>query len=279
MSLFAACALVIASPGTPACERAPDPLRMPSLPMIEVRVSSDLDSQFGQRAMSRITRWEQLIAEASQRFVIPEAWIRAVMRAESGGRTTFDGQPITSSAGATGLMQLMPRTFDDMRRRYGLGRDSYDPHDNILAGTAYLRQMYRQYGYPALFAAYHAGPGRFDDYLLQGQALPRATLAYIGGIVPGVETMMVRPRSGPENSARRASVRNLESHPGAVNQTLFFVLNRSQIAQSSPIGEADLPSKAMRQSTTNFDPIGASAPPDRTTPSSSLFVQLSRSHP
>ena len=278
MSLFAACALAVASQGGPACDGAPDPLRTPSFSVMGASVSSDLDNRFGQRATTRITRWEPLIAEASQRFVIPEAWIRAVMRAESGGRTMLDGQPITSSAGAMGLMQLMPGTFDDMRRRYGLGRDSYDPHDNILAGTAYLRQMYQQYGYPALFAAYHAGPGRFDGYLLQGQGLPPATLAYIGGIVPGVETMMVRPRLGPANSLWRISSRNLDSRAGAVNQTLFFVLNRSQIAQSSPLGEADLSSKTRHQSTTNSDPIGASAPPDRATPSSSLFVPLSQSH-
>ena len=60
-----------------------------------------------------------------------------------------------------GLMQVMPGTYSDLRNRYALGGDSYDPHDNIFAGTAYLRQMYERYGYPSLFAAYNAGPKRW----------------------------------------------------------------------------------------------------------------------
>src|SRR3546814_6466977 len=62
-----------------------------------------------------------------------------------------------------GLMQVMPGTYEDMRRAHDLGADPHDPRDNILAGTAYLRAMYDRYGYPNLFAAYNAGPGRYDD--------------------------------------------------------------------------------------------------------------------
>ena len=61
------------------------------------------------------------------------------MRAESGGMTMRGGHPITSRAGALGLMQLMPGTWADMRGRLGLGSDPHDPHDNIIAGAAYLR--------------------------------------------------------------------------------------------------------------------------------------------
>jgi hypothetical protein len=68
------------------------------------------------------------IAEASQRFGIPEHWIRAVLRVESAG----DVRAI-SSAGAMGLMQVMPDTWAGLRVRYHLGRDLYDPRDNILA--------------------------------------------------------------------------------------------------------------------------------------------------
>src|SRR3546814_6889793 len=55
-----------------------------------------------------VQRWRPFIAEASARFGIPAAWIERVMRAESGGRTRLHGEPITSWAGAMGLMQLMP---------------------------------------------------------------------------------------------------------------------------------------------------------------------------
>jgi soluble lytic murein transglycosylase-like protein len=134
-----------------------------------------------------VDRWQPQIAEASRRFAIPVDWIRAVMKEESAGLTTLNGSPITSSVGAMGLMQLMPKTWAEMRDRYGLERDPYIPRDNILAGTAYLREMYDRYGYPGLFAAYHAGPGRMDAYLIAHEPLLDSTKTYLESIVPGVE--------------------------------------------------------------------------------------------
>ncbi|GLV24727.1 hypothetical protein TomTYG45_11670 [Sphingobium sp. TomTYG45] len=69
------------------------------------------------------------------------------MRAESGGQTRWNGRPIRSSAGAMGLMQLMPATWKEMRVRLGLGNDPDQPRDNILAGTFYLRLMHDRFGY------------------------------------------------------------------------------------------------------------------------------------
>lgn len=132
-----------------------------------------------QRVADPVAQWQPIIAEASQRFGIPEAWIIAVMRAESRGRTTLDGQPITSRAGAMGLMQLMPGTYAEMRGRLGLGPNPHDPRDNILAGTAYLRLMQERFGYPGLFAAYNAGPGRYAEHLRTGRPLPGETRAYL----------------------------------------------------------------------------------------------------
>jgi len=120
------------------------------------------------------------IAEASQRFGIPEHWIRAVLRVESAG----DVRAI-SSAGAMGLMQVMPDTWAGLRRRHGLGRDPYDPRDNILAGTAYLREMWNRYGnVAAMLAAYNAGPGRYDEHLATGRVLPAETRAYVATLAP-----------------------------------------------------------------------------------------------
>lgn len=121
------------------------------------------------------------IAEASQRFGIPTAWIRAVMRAESAG----DHQAI-SSAGAMGLMQIMPDTWAELRVRHRLGSDPYDPRDNILAGTAYLRELYDRYGSPGFLAAYNAGPGRYEASL-SGRALPAETRAYVATIAPIID--------------------------------------------------------------------------------------------
>jgi soluble lytic murein transglycosylase-like protein len=129
-----------------------------------------------------IDRWRPLVAEAAQRFAIPEAWIERVMRAESGGNTMLGGRPIRSPKGAIGLMQLMPETWAAMRIRLGLGDDPDDPRDNILAGAGYLRMMYDRFGYPGLFAAYNAGPGRYADYLAGRARLPGETIAYLGTV-------------------------------------------------------------------------------------------------
>ncbi|RUW25453.1 lytic transglycosylase domain-containing protein [Mesorhizobium sp. M4B.F.Ca.ET.215.01.1.1] len=113
------------------------------------------------------------IAEAARRFRLPPAWIRAVLIAESAG-----DQRAISRKGAMGLMQIVPDTWFDLRDRYRLGRDPYDPHDNIIAGSAYIRELLDRYGSPGWIAAYNAGPGRYEASL-QGRRLPRETRAYV----------------------------------------------------------------------------------------------------
>ena len=127
---------------------------------------------------SRSDPYGPYIAEAAQRFGVPEAWIRAVMRVESAG----DVRAI-SSAGAMGLMQVMPATWADLRARHRLGANPYDPRDNILAGAAYLREMHDRYGSPGFLAAYNAGPGRYEEYLA-GRPLPAETRAYVAALAP-----------------------------------------------------------------------------------------------
>jgi hypothetical protein len=123
--------------------------------------------------------WGPYIKEASGRFGVPEQWIRRVMRQESGGQ-----EDVISWAGAMGLMQVMPETYNDLRARYNLGDDPFDPHNNLLAGTAYLREMYDRYGSPGFLAAYNAGPARLDRYLNNGTPLPAETINYVASIAP-----------------------------------------------------------------------------------------------
>ena len=129
-----------------------------------------------------VERWRPHIDEASARFGVPVEWIERVMQTESGGRTTLGSRPIVSRAGAMGLMQLMPGTWADMRARLGLGADPHAPRDNILAGTLYLRLMYDRFGYPGLFGAYNAGPGRYASWLAGRTSLPGETLDYIAAV-------------------------------------------------------------------------------------------------
>lgn len=127
-------------------------------------------------------RWQSFIAQAATRFDLPERWLHAVMRAESGGCETIDGAPTVSSAGAMGLMQLMPGTWTEYRHKLQLGDDPHEPRDNILAGSAYLRDLYGRYGWPGALAAYHAGPARYDQHLSDGRSLPHSTLDYLAHI-------------------------------------------------------------------------------------------------
>ena len=121
------------------------------------------------------------IAEAAQRFELPAAWIRAVLRTESAG----DPRAL-SPKGAIGLMQIMPDTWAYLRTRHRLGGDPYDPHDNIIAGSAYIRELFDRYGTPGWIAAYNAGPGRYEASL-RGRPLPAETRAYVATIAPNLD--------------------------------------------------------------------------------------------
>ena len=117
--------------------------------------------------------------EASRRFHVPVSWLRAVMRAESHG----DAKSV-SDKGAIGLMQVMPRTYVELRAKYGFGSDPFDPHDNVLAGAAYLAKMFARYGSPGFLAAYNAGPRRYEEHLLHGRPLPAETMDYVARLAP-----------------------------------------------------------------------------------------------
>ena len=128
--------------------------------------------------------WGPYIRAASARFGVSEVWIRAVMQQESGGQLFQDGTLTTSPVGAMGLMQVMPDTYAILRDRYGLRDDPYEPHDNIFAGTAYIKEMYGVYGFPAFLAAYNAGPNQLDACLSMGAPLPQETVNYLSSVAP-----------------------------------------------------------------------------------------------
>ncbi len=157
--------------------------------------------------------WGPYIRSASTRFDMPESWVRAIIRQESGGRMYMNGKLITSSAGAMGLMQVMPGTYGELRERYDLGDDPFHPRDNILAGVAYMREMYDIYGSPGFLAAYNAGPGRLDDYLTNNRGLPDETRKYVAMIGPNLAGDAPRVRSPAEQYAMNELPLNIPPGP------------------------------------------------------------------
>jgi soluble lytic murein transglycosylase-like protein len=71
-----------------------------------------------------------------------------------------------------------------LRSRYRFGVAPDDPHDSILAGTTYIRELDDRYGAPGFLAAYNAGPGRYERHLATGRLLSEQTQAYVATLAP-----------------------------------------------------------------------------------------------
>jgi soluble lytic murein transglycosylase-like protein len=180
-------------PAKPVQVAAPKPAPKPIVP-------SDFAREQAMTPRQRMERWTPLIQEASRRYDVSGQWIRAVMLIESGGRTMLDeNHKIVSTAGAMGLMQLMPETWREMRAQLRLGDDPFDPHDNVMAGSAYLHGLYRQYGYPTMFAAYNDGPGMLAAHAALNQPIPAETENYVRDIASILGTG-VRYRAGAKKN-------------------------------------------------------------------------------
>jgi soluble lytic murein transglycosylase-like protein len=108
------------------------------------------------RSADRYHRYDEYIREASELYMMPEPMIRAVIHVES----DYDPQ-VVSSAGARGLMQLMPSVIQDMRVQ-----DVHDPRDNIMGGTRLLRILANRYDGDLVLtiAGYHAGAGNIAKW-------------------------------------------------------------------------------------------------------------------
>lgn len=133
------------------------------------------------------------VAEAARNFGLPQAWIWAVIGVESGG----DPRAV-SPKGALGLMQLMPGTWGQLRARLALGADPFDVHDNVVAGSAYLREMLDRFGAPGFLAAYNTGPARYRRRRAGGAPLPLETRRYLARMAPrlaGLPAPQAPPRA------------------------------------------------------------------------------------
>ena len=116
-------------------------------------------------------RLDPIIAKASKHYGVDIGLIKAVIKAES----NFNPSAV-SSAGAQGLMQLMPATA----RALGVN-DSFDPEQNVMAGTRFLRDLLNRYNgkLDSALAAYNWGPGNVDK---RPDHLPRETRDYLARV-------------------------------------------------------------------------------------------------
>ncbi|HLR17803.1 MAG TPA: lytic transglycosylase domain-containing protein [Alcanivoracaceae bacterium] len=106
-------------------------------------------------SLSQRDAYDELIVSAAQAYDLEPALIKAVIHAES----HFNHQAV-SSAGAEGLMQLMPATAEF----YNV-TDSYDPQQNIFAGSEFLRYLSNRFDQlDLILAAYNAGEGNVRRY-------------------------------------------------------------------------------------------------------------------
>jgi hypothetical protein len=192
--------------------------------------------------------WGPFVRTAAARFTVPEPWVREVMRQESGGHQYIDGCLTTSPVGAMGLMQLMPETYATLEARYGLGDDPYLPRDNILAGAAYIREMYDRFGAPAFLAAYNAGPAHVDEFLAGAAPLPDETVGYVEAIAP-------RIGYAPE------------AIPGWADMRIRFAadhssddLNRRELAAAGVTAAADATSDLNQRELSRLAPAATPAP-------------------
>jgi hypothetical protein len=162
------------------------------------------------------------------------------MHVESGGyQYGANGELTTSPVGAMGLMQLMPQTYDEVRARYGLTDDAFDPHNNILAGTAYLREMYDAFGSPAFLAAYNAGPSRLSDYLEHNRPLPDETRRYVFMIGSRIAGVYPENRSPNEQLAVNQVPVNIPPGPRYGRHTMY-AMARERKRHEAPVRYAAL---------------------------------------
>lgn len=123
--------------------------------------------------------FSEIIKEASARYGVDESIIRAVIKQES----SFNPEAV-SRCGAQGLMQLMPATAQSL----GV-KDAFNPEENIMAGTHYLKQKLDEFdGNLALaLAAYNAGSGTVRKY---GGIPPyKETQAYVNKVIKSIDYM------------------------------------------------------------------------------------------
>lgn len=148
---------------SPTVSQQPDP---PLSPVAGAVPSGGVSNQMAVKNPE--LQYNDLIQEAAQHYQLDPQWLRSVIATES----SFNANAV-SPAGAQGLMQLMPATANEL----GVS-NSFDPRQNIMAGSRYLRTLLNRYhgDRNLALAAYNWGMGNLER---RPQSLPQETRQYI----------------------------------------------------------------------------------------------------
>ena len=189
-----------------------------------------------------------IVDSAARRHGVDPDLVHAVIAVESGYRASAQ-----SSAGAQGLMQLMPGTQRDL----GVS-DAFDPRQNVDAGVAYLRRLTDKFGTTALaLAAYNAGPGAVRRY---------------NGIPPYEETHAY-VRAVLDRGRPTADAQTTEEHDPSGDRA--HAMSEADLAGSAPVdrqllddhlavyGAAGLELQALDEAVDLDDRAWVAAPPDQ----------------
>lgn len=146
----------------------------------------------GEAKKRGVDAYDEYFKTAGEKHGVDAALLKEMARAESGGN-----RHAVSSAGAKGVMQLMP----DTAKMLGV-KDSSDPKQSIMGAAKYMRKLLDRFdgSAPLAVAAYNAGPGRVEK--TGGIPRIRETVNYVKKILPDAEVPSLPNRSG---SARRAA--------------------------------------------------------------------------
>jgi hypothetical protein len=233
----------------------------------------------------------ETVAEASARFGVPVRWIAAVMQVESRG----DPRAL-SPKGAIGLMQIMPATYASLAARYGLGANPWNVRDNIMAGAAYLRELYDRYGASGFLAAYNAGPGRWEDHLSGVRPLPGETVRYLSRLGPSIgadiapgsnvssQAAALPPSTAPifvalkvvEPAVQRAAERERVLRIIAENETVLDAGDRLFVARANATKAAE--HRSERDARNDVRSALSSQPPPQSPTSAAVANSLFAAH-
>ncbi len=197
----------------------------------------------------------QVVNSASAEYHLDPDLVNSVIRAES----RFNARAV-SPKGAQGLMQLMPKTANEL----GVN-NAFDPEQNVGGGSRYLRELIERYNFDLVkaLAAYNAGPERVEQY--KGVPPFRETRAYVARIVHDYNQKKIAQEKAAAQARKQSegqSTKTDAAKPASGSPASQKQSTHKQTAHSA--SHATKPPAPRTKSSKNNAPNAASSPSDNT---------------